>query len=63
MVENRENKSIAYTAVEQLHPARKSAPRRGYHFERISSVTGRGQRGAQHVRDDSGQTKREGRAG
>lgn len=42
-VENRENKSIAYTAMEQLHPTRKSAPRHGYDFEKISSITGRGE--------------------
>lgn len=52
-MEPRENQSIAYTAMKQLHPARKSAPRHGYDFEKIGLVTGRGQ-GAHGI---SGMTK------
>lgn len=40
--EHRENKSIAYMAMKQLHPVRMSAPSHGYDLK-IGSVTGRGQ--------------------
>lgn len=52
-VEHRENKSIDYTAIKQLHPVRKSALSHGYDFGKTGSVTGRGQ----EVHGESGMTQ------